>query len=189
MNGRQILLAVMLAIAVLATGWLLLHERERNAPPSFSGPPRSDYQLENFQLASYDENGRLSFQLESPRLTHDDARSAFHVDAPVFKFYNSDGKAWNATSKRAQIGTIDKKVAMRDDVRVAQAAGGAQGKFVLTTQSLDADTISKQLTSDVTVTVQRPGSILRGVGLIANLDTRQFDLAAAVRGRFEVQHD
>jgi lipopolysaccharide export system protein LptC len=189
MNSRQMLLAVMLAIAVLTTGWMLLRERERNAPPNFSGPPRSDYQLENFQLASYDESGQLSFQLESPRLTHDDARSAFHVDAPVFKFYNRDGKAWNATSKRAQIGTRDKKVEMRDDVRVTQANGGAQGKFVLTTQALDADTIIKRLTSDVTVTVQRPGSILRGVGMVANLDTRRFDLAAAVRGRFEVQQD
>ena len=126
----------------------------------------------------------------SPRasLTHDDARSAFHVDAPKFQFFNRDGNAWNATGKRAQIDIRSKQVAMRDDVRVSQASGGSQGRFVLTTQALDADTVNKRLLSAVTVTIQRPGSILRGIGFKADLDTQRFELASAVRGRFEVQH-
>lgn len=185
MSARQIVLAGMLALAVLITGWMLLRERERNAPPEFNGPPRSEYQLHDFDLTSYDKTGRLSFRLQSPRLTHDDARSAFHVDLPKFQFFNSEGAAWNATAQRAQINTNSKQVDLRDDVRLTQA-GGAQGKFVLTTQALDADTVNKKLRSDVTVTVQRPGSILRGIGMTADIDTKQFDLAAAVRGRFEV---
>jgi lipopolysaccharide export system protein LptC len=186
---RQVALAIALALAVLATAWMLLRESARNAPPQFSGPPRSDYQLHEFELASYDDTGKLSFKLESPRLTHDDARSAFHVDQPRFQFFNRDGKAWNASSQRAQIDTRSKQVELRDNVRLLQAGVGAQGKFVLTTQALDADTVQKKLRSDVTVTVQRPGSILRGIGMTADLDTKKFDLAAAVRGRFEVIHD
>lgn len=189
MNTRQFTMALLLAIAVLSTAWMLLRERERNTPIRFTGPPRSDYQLQDFELASYDDTGKLSFKLESPRLTHDDARSAFHVDAPEFKFFNSDGNAWDATAKHAQIDTRSKQVAMREDVRVIQAGGGPKGKFVLTSQALDADTNNKLLTSQVTVTVQRPGSILRGIGLTANLNTKQFELAAAVRGRFEVLRD
>jgi lipopolysaccharide export system protein LptC len=188
-NTRQVALAFALALAVLATAWMLLRNRELNAPPQFTGPPRSDYQLHTFELASYDKTGILSFRLESPRLTHDDARSAFHVDKPKFQFFNSDGKAWNAIGERAQIDTRSKQVALRDNVRLSQAQVGADDKFVLITQALDADTVNKKLRSDVTVTVQRPGSILRGVGMTADLDTKQFDLAAAVRGRFEVIHD
>jgi len=187
MSPKQIALAVLLAVAVLVSGWMLLREHERRAPARFTGPPRSDYQLHEFELASYDETGKLSFRLQSPRLTHDDARSAFHVDAPKFQFFNHDGKAWNATGKRALVDTRSKQVALREDVRVSQVSTGAQGRFVLTTQALDADTVNKRLTSDTTVTVQRPGSILRGIGLTANLDTKQFDLAAAVRGRLEVR--
>jgi lipopolysaccharide export system protein LptC len=189
MNTRQVALAFALALAVLVTAWMLLRDRERNAPPQFTGPPRSDYQLQQFELASYDKAGTLSFRLASPRLTHDDARSAFHVDKPKFQFFNSDGKAWNATGERAQIDTRSKKVELRDNVHLTQALDGTKGNFVLTTQALDADTVNKKLHSDVTVTVQRPGSILRGVGMTADLDTKRFDLAAAVRGRFEVIHD
>lgn len=188
MNTRQIMLALLLALAVISSGWMLLRERERTAPPRFTGPPRSDYQLHDFDLASYDETGQLSFRLESPRLTHDDARSAFHVDQPKFQFFNRDGNAWNATGKRAQIDTRSKQVAMRDEVRVIQASGGPQGKFVLTTQSLDADTVNKRLNSTVTVTIQRPGSILRGIGFNADLNTKRFELASALRGRFEVHN-
>lgn len=189
MSTRQVVLTFALAFAVLITTWILLRDQERNAPPLFTGPPRSDYQLHAFDLASYDKDGTLSFRLASPRLTHDDARSAFHVDKPKFQFFNSDGKAWNAASERAQIDTRSKQVALRENVRLSQVADGADDKFVLLTQELDADTVNKKLRSDVTVTVQRPGSILRGVGMTADLDTKQFDLAASVRGRFEVIHD
>lgn len=182
-------MAIVLVLGVMLSSWLLLRDRARNAPPRFNGPPRSDYQLHDFELASYDDSGRLSFQLNSPRLTHDDARSAFHIDDPKFRFFNREGNAWNAASKYALINTQTKMVAMRDNVRVTQASSESKGEFVLTTQALDADTNNKLLSSETTVTVQRPGSILRGIGMKADLDTKSFELAAAVRGRFEVRHD
>jgi lipopolysaccharide export system protein LptC len=187
-NSRQIAVALLLVVAVLGTGWMLLRERERNAPAQFTGPPRSDYQLHDFELASYDDQGRLAFRLDSPRLTHDDARSAFHVDAPEFRFFNDDGNAWDATARTARIDTRSKRVAMRDQVRLTQTSGAPGERLVVTSQALDADTNARRLTSDTTVTVQRPGSILRGIGLDADLDTRHFELASAVRGRFEVRN-
>jgi lipopolysaccharide export system protein LptC len=189
MTARQILLALALAVAAILSGWLLLREQERNAAPRFTGPPRSDYQLQDFELASYAESGKLAFRLRAPRLSHDDAREAFHVELPVFQFFNSEGSAWNATSRRALISTRSKTVAMRERVRVTQAAQDSGGEFKLETEALDADTSAKKITTNSAVTMRRPGSILQGIGLMADLDTRQFELTSAVRGRFEVHHD
>ncbi len=189
MSARQIALALLLAVAAIMTGWLLLREQERNATPRFTGPPRSDYQLQDFELASYADSGKLAFRLRAPRLSHDDVREAFHVERPVFQFFNSEGTAWNATSRRALINTRSKRIAMRDKVLVIQAAQAGGSEFRLETESLEADTDAKRITSSSAVTMRRPGSILQGIGLMADLDTRQFELAAAVRGRFEVNHD
>lgn len=190
MSSRQILLAMLLAIAAVISGWVLLREQARHTGPRFIGPPRSDYQLQDFELASYNEEGRLAFRLRAPQLSHDDARDAFHVQAPVFQFFNNTGKAWDAISKRALINTRTKRVSMRDNVRVTQSPqAGNAGQFTLDTQALEADTDARRITSNVAVTLRRPGSILQGVGLTAELDTKQFALAATVRGRFEVKHD
>lgn len=189
MSSRQMLMALLLAAAVVVSGWMLLREQARNAGPRFTGPPRSDYQLQDFELASYGDTGKLAFRLRAPRLSHDDARTAFHVEKPVFQFFNTDGNAWDAQSLRAQIDTRSKQVAMRDSVVVTQKLQDSDGEFRLETEALDADTNARIITSDQAVTLRRPGSILSGIGLTADLDTKQFQLAAAVRGRFEVRHD
>lgn len=188
MRLRDALVLLLLSLALGLSSWLLLKQKPDDSP-QFVGPPRSDYQLQNFSLHSFDENGKLAFRLEGPRLIHDDQRRSYDVDLPEFLFYTSSGDAWKAISRKAAIDIKTRRVAMRDQVHCAPLAGAGSLPWVLTTEALDADPDRKTLSSERPVTLARPGSILHGIGLTARLDSKQFDLAAAVRGTFKANHD
>ncbi len=188
MRLRDASVLFLLSLALGLSSWLLLKQKPDDTP-QFVGPPRSDYQLQNFSLQSFDEHGKLAFQLEGPRLIHDDQRRSYNVDRPEFLFYTGSGGAWKASSRRAEIDIKTRKVAMREQVHCTPVAGADSLPWVLTTEALDADPDRKTLSSELAVTLARPGSILHGIGLTAQLDSKQFDLAAAVRGTFKANHD
>ena len=189
MRLRDTLVLLSLSLALAWTSWLLVRQKPE-AEPQFVGPPRSDYQLQNFSLRTFDEQGELAFHLEGPRLIHDGQRRSYEVDQPDFLFYTSGGEAWQAQSKRATIDIGTRRVALREQVRCQpEASGSDRSTWVLHTEALDADPDRKTLSSNLPVTLDRPGSILRGIGLTAQLDSKQFELAATVRGVFKASHD
>lgn len=189
MNLRQFLLLLVLSLAVGGTAWMLFASREPESLPQFVGPPRSDYALADFELNSFDPLGKLGFRLKAPRLIHDDLRQSYDVEQPAFRFYDSKAGSWRANSQRALVDIRTRRVAMRGAVQVNPELGPDADPWLLTTEALDADPATKIITSAVAVTLSRPGSILKGIGLHANLDLRQFALAAQVRGNFEGPHD
>lgn len=186
MRLREALALLLLSLALGISSWLLLRQKP-DQTPQFVGPPRSDYQLHDFNLQSFDEQGRLAFRLEGPRLSHDEQRKSYDVDAPEFLFYTSSGGAWKANARRAAIDIKTRKVAMREQVHCTPVAGADGLPWVLTTEALDADPNHKTLSSELPVTLARPGSILHGTGLSVQLDSKRFDLAAAVRGTFNLE--
>ncbi|PIV35510.1 MAG: LPS export ABC transporter periplasmic protein LptC [Lysobacterales bacterium CG02_land_8_20_14_3_00_62_12] len=189
MNLRQFLFLLVLSLAVGYTGWLLYASREPEPLPQFVGPPRADYALADFELNSFDALGKLGFRLKAPRLIHDDQRQSYDVDQPTFRFYDSKAGSWRADSDRAVVDIPTRRVALRGGVEVTPEAGADADPWILTTEALDADPATKIVTSALAVTLSRPGSILKGIGLHANLDLNQFALAAQVRGNFEGPHD
>lgn len=189
MNIRQALIALVLMLVAGFSGWLLFRDHSKDLASNFIGPPRADYILQNFELSSFNAKGKLSFSLHAPRLTHDDTRNIFDIDDPAFYFFDNEGKAWHANSGRARIHIENKTVAMRDQVMISNQTGDDAAFMHLSTEELDADTEAKILWSNVAVTLQKPGASLQSTGLEVDLNTKQFSLAANVRGRFEVPHD
>ena len=59
-------LFLLLVVAAVSGWWLWSLNRDDDTPP-LTGPPRSDYSLENFQLIAMDEQGRESFSVRGGR--------------------------------------------------------------------------------------------------------------------------
>ena len=72
-------LAWLLPIA-LATGWWAWQLQEKEAPPPFVGPPRSDYAVDQFELIAFDDAGAESFSLRGPRLARHPELGSFDVE-------------------------------------------------------------------------------------------------------------
>ena len=64
------LVALVLALIAAATGWMLFRDFKQARPDRFSGPSRPSYELIDFELNAFDEQGRIAFRAKAPRLLH-----------------------------------------------------------------------------------------------------------------------
>jgi lipopolysaccharide export system protein LptC len=184
MSRWQTITMLLLALLAAATGWHLLMRPGEQKPDRFSGPSRPTYELIDFQLAAFDAEGRLAFRAESPRLVHDERRDGMAVSTPTFQLFNKLGQTWRATSEEAWIDNAAKRIDLQRDVHVKRESNKPADALSLTTEQLAAFTETRRLSSDHAVEVVRPGSILRGRGLEADLNVQSFELKADVDAKF-----
>jgi lipopolysaccharide export system protein LptC len=165
MSRLQMFVALVLALIAAATGWMLFRDFKQARPDRFSGPSRPSYELIDFELNAFDEQGRIAFRAKAPRLLHDERVKGMAVTTPVFHLFGDNGQRWIAQSATAWI----------------EVAADA---WSLTTERLVAHTGTRLIETDRDVEVLQPGSILRGRGLSADLNAKTFELKADVHGQF-----
>ncbi|MBP6077992.1 MAG: LPS export ABC transporter periplasmic protein LptC [Xanthomonadales bacterium] len=184
MSRLQALVAVMLGLMAAATGWMLFRDFDKIKPDRFSGPSRPSYELVDFELDAFDEQGAIAFRAKAPRLLHDERVKGMALTAPVFRLFGENGQSWQARSATAWIDTKAKRIDLDTDVAVTRDIDDAAQAWSLTTERLVAHTETRLIETDRVVEVQQPGSILRGRGLSADLNDKTFELKADVHGSF-----
>lgn len=184
MSRLQLAVVLLLAVVAAMTGWQLLMQPDERKPDRFAGPSRPSYELTDFELDAFDEQGRLSFKAKSPRLLHDERRDGFLVTTPVFELFGVGGERWSASAQDAWIDTRDKRIDLDREVRVTRDSDRTEDAFQLRTDRLVAHTETRLIETDRSVEVTRPGSILRGRGLAADLSAQSFELKAEVDATF-----
>ena len=184
MSRLQVLAALMLAMIAAITGWMLFRDFDKIKPDRFSGPSRPSYELVDFELDAFDEQGRIAFRAQAPRLLHDDRVKGMALTTPVFRLFGENGQSWQARSATAWIDTKAKRIDLDTDVTVTRDIGDVAQAWSLTTERLVAHTETRLIETDRVVEVKQPGSILRGRGLLADLNEKTFELKADVHGSF-----
>ena len=91
-DRRFVATVILLAVLAAATQAMLWLIRPAAPGPTFSGPPRSGYTLDNFSLNALDENGKLSFTVSGPRLTRRGNDGSIFVSTPQYLITDKDGK-------------------------------------------------------------------------------------------------
>ncbi|WP_222564004.1 LPS export ABC transporter periplasmic protein LptC [Novilysobacter antarcticus] len=184
MNWR-IPVGILLLLGAVASGWAVL-TRMTTGPelqPEIGGRP--DYLLNDFELVVLDATGKESFTLRAPRLARDPVLETMDVTTPVFLIppKQEDGDAWKVTSKTGWISASGDELRLRGDVN-AVSDGRQSDEVNIDTQELNVFPDADRVDSPVQVTINRPGSILRGNGLDVNLATKQYTLQSEVKSRY-----
>lgn len=182
---RSLAAAAVLAVLVLVTRWFAEIGRPPEDADRFVGPPRSDYTLEAFTLTVLGDDGTVSFRGEAPRMTRHPWLGHLDVLSPAFEIHARDGSWWRAGARRARISASADEVRLIDDATVARDPAPGVDPLTLTSQELVARPREDRVTSEHPVEVRMPGSILRGVGLEADLADRRFSLNSEVEARYE----
>lgn len=184
-RSRQISAALLLALAV-ASGWALWLLRDRPDTEVLTGPPRSDYQLERFELVALDASGKEAFSVTGPRLARHPWIGSLTIEQPRLSFPDSDGGTWTGRADAAAVNAEADLLVLERNVLI-EGPRPPEPPLRLASERLELLPDQNLLRSDLEVTVTGAGSILRGRGLRADLDARRFDLLADVRGRHEPQ--
>lgn len=185
MGGFRAWLIVLL-LALLAGGsqWLLWYLRLPAERPGFVGPPRSDYLLEDFDLKVLNERGITSFTVRAPRLNRHPTDGTLSMDTPDMVMTDAHGRRWHARSERGQVSPKADVVELAGDVVLERAGAGAEPDLVLRTSDLTAWPEQDRMATESAVTIEQPGSILRGRGLRADLNEDKFELLADAHAQF-----
>ena len=180
MDRRSIFLVIALALA--ATGsWLLIQWLKPPPKPNeMVGPPRSSYSLNDFTLDALREDGRPAFRLAAPYLARREGDDSLYINAPKYTIYGTDHADWRGTSQYAWVSADNSLVKLIGKVDMHRPAVGQVKAAEVHTADATVWTKDKKMASDAPSVIQQTGSIMRGVGMRADMNTHMLELLADV---------
>ncbi len=179
-------LTLVLLIGAVLSGWSLWSNHD--APPATNGAlgGRPDYVLNDFELVALDAQGKESFTLRAPKLTRDPDAETMDIAKPLFLIpppQAGKGDAWQVRADTGWVSAAGDELRLRGAVK-AVSDGHNDAPVTITTEQLNVFPDTDRVDSAVAVTINRPGSILRGHGLDVNLASKQYTLHSEVRSHY-----
>ncbi|HXS72417.1 MAG TPA: LPS export ABC transporter periplasmic protein LptC [Rhodanobacteraceae bacterium] len=187
MDRRNILLGLVLLIAAAATQLLIWWLRPPPKPSEMVGPPRSSYTLTDFTLDALGEDGSPSFHLTSPYLARREGDDSLYVNAPKFVIVGSNGADWHGTSQYGWVSADNSLLKLIGKVDMLRPATAATKPAEVHTADATVWTQEKRMASAAPSVIQQTGSILRGVGMKADMNTHSLELLADVHATLTPQ--
>lgn len=174
----MILLAVVAAVQAL---WLV--RREKPDVVDFSGPPRSDYALLDFTLHALDEQGQLAFTMSGPQSARHPEDGSMFVTTPDYVLMGDDGP-WIGRSDYAWINKEGTELRLDGHVQLEREASAATAATKIDTADLTAWPQTGKLHTPAPTQIVQPGAVLRGIGMQADLNSKQLELLSDVHATY-----
>lgn len=184
MTGAQRGWLSLLAVLAILSGWWLWSLTDDDDATALTGPPRSDYSLENFQLIAMDERGRESFSVRGPQLSRHPFLGTLDMDNPRFEFPDAEGGRWKAESGHAWVAADGKLLRLYDDYVIDGPPGDRGDPLRMHGPDIRFLPDLNVAETDSDVTIRDGRSILRGRSMRAELDDRHVVLSN-LEGRFQ----
>ncbi len=182
MTWRGVLTLVLLAAALLS-GWAAWWQRDKTAAVEVVSA-RPTYLLRDFELIALDKEGKESFTLRAPELAQSPTDKTMLMQTPLFLLPDESGAKWEVRSKTGWVAADNSEVRLRGSV-VANSPPSADRPTTMKTEEMNVFPDKNEATSAVLVTVEAPGSTMRGTGLKADLATQRIQLLSKVSTRYE----
>ncbi|MEP6881959.1 MAG: LPS export ABC transporter periplasmic protein LptC [Dokdonella sp.] len=185
MDRRFVIVVFSLAGIAALSQILLWLTRPPPLEPTFNGPPRSGYTLDNFSMNALDEKGKLSFTVSGPRLTRHGGDGSIFVSTPDYVIVDKDGNPWVGRSDSAWVSKDGSTMKLEGNVEMQRRASADVKEAMITTSDLTAHTRDKTIETAAPARITQPGSILRGTGLRGDLNSKVLELLSDVHNTFE----
>lgn len=186
MIDRRLWLAIaVLAVLAAATEVLVWLNRPPPRSDAYAGPPRSDYTLDDFTLNSLDDDGSLSLRVSGPRLARDGANGSIFVTRPRFALFDNAGNPWQGNAQTAWVNKDGSLMKLGGKVEMHRVPSAKVARIDIATSDLTAWPNDRRVATDAPATITEPGSILRGTGLRADLDTKVLELLSDVHSTLQ----
>lgn len=172
MNIRQTLTFLVLLIGAAFTSWWVWLRPEAAPPDDFVGPPRSDYELGQFDMQVFDETGTLRYFVESPRLARDSQRESFTVDDPRVRLFDKQEQHWLITAKSGYIDVRGDRIDFSQNVVLKRDSKVDPMRFA--SEQLSAFPEAGRVETAAPIEIKARGGTLTGIGLTAELAAKTY---------------
>jgi len=186
MTDRRLwLVAAILAIAGIGLNIVFWITRERINEQTFAGPPRSDYTLTDFTLNALDSGGALSFQTTGPALQRRGDDGSIFMTTPDYVVVDGNGHPWKGKSDSAWVNKEGTIMKLLGHVEMHRQPEANLPPIDVVTRDLTTWPKDKKMETAEPATITQPGSILRGVGMRGDLNTKVLELLSDVHATIE----
>ncbi len=171
---------VLMALLVLATGWLVKNSPRPGAAPGerpVSAEP--DYQMSQFALERFDAAGRLKLRIEGAQMRHFPASDRMEVDHAQITAYAPDGRVTEARAQRA-LGNGDGSEMQLVGGAEVSSRDAAGRQLLMRGEFLHAFLVLEQVKSHLPVQVWHGATALRGSGLFYDHAASRLELIGRV---------
>jgi lipopolysaccharide export system protein LptC len=177
---------LMLALA-LGTLWL---DRLVQLPP-VTGKDKQrhdpDFIVEKFTVTQMSATGHPETSLTAPKMLHYPDDETTVLEHPRFLQTPIGGAAVEIVGTRGVVSKEGDLVRVEGDVRMTRAAFGDRAAMVIETSAIDIEPKTRIARSDEEVVITEGVNQLRGVGMMMNNDSREFELKSRVQGTIQVK--
>ena len=186
MTDRRLwFVAALLALAGVVLNIVYWVTRQPTNEQTFEGPPRSDYTLRTFTLNALDAEGKLSFQTIGPMLSRRGDDGSIYVNTPDYVIYDGSGNQWKGKSDAAWVNKEGTIMRLDGHVEMHRQPGKGVEPVDVVTRDLTTWPKDKKMETAAPATITEPGSILRGVGMRGDLNTKVLELLSDVHAIIE----
>lgn len=188
MDRRYWLTVVVLAVLAAGSTLVAWITRERPNEQTFAGPPRSDYTLTDFTLDALDAAGKRTFRIVGPHLARNGTEGSIFVTTPDYLLVDGSGNPWKGKSDAAWVNSDGTIMKLQGHVEMHREAIGDVKPVDVVTTDLTTWPKDKKMETAAPATITQPGSILRGVGMRGDLNTKVLELLSDVHAILEPKH-
>lgn len=174
-------------IIATVAGLIYLVLWEQGTPPAIenwieegSGAVQPDAHIEVLTLRQFGDDGRLQFELTSPRAKHFQLDDTTHFETPEVHYFDESSR-WRSTSRLGLMSNVNNVVMLEHDVVLQQLEKTA----TLKTDKLWIFVDKKSALTDHDVTIETDGGKLQGKGLAADFNQQTLKLLSNVQGIYE----
>ena len=183
---RLVVLVVLAAALALGSLWLvevMRRQTDNILPETARTDP--DFYVEKFNFVRMGKNGEARYNLTGTQMEHYPGDDSYLIQNPIMHSYGTDRPPMVSRSKRATVQNNNTEVHMYDDVHIDRPPSPTSQHFQLKTSYLLLLPDEDIMKTPKAVELRLGGSILNGVGMVANNATGEFSLSGDVKGMYQ----
>lgn len=185
MDRRYWFTVVLLALAAIGSSFLVWYARDRTNAQTFAGPPRSDYTLTDFTLDAFDIAGKRTFRVTGPHLARNGDTAEIFVTTPDYVLVDSSGNPWYGKSDAAWVNSDGTIMKLQGHVEMHRQDSDKVKPIDVVTTDLTTWPKDKKMETAALATITQQGSILKGIGMRGDLNTKTLELLSDVHSIIE----
>lgn len=185
MDRRYWITVILLAFAALGSSFLVWYTRDRTDAQTFAGPPRSDYTLNDFTLDAFDTTGKRTFRVIGPHLARNGDTAEIFVTTPDYLLVDSSGNPWYGKSDAAWVNSDGTIMKLQGHVEMHRQDSDKVKPIDVVTTDLTTWPKDKKMETAAPATITQQGSILKGIGMRGDLNTKTLELLSDVHSIIE----
>ncbi|OGT43875.1 MAG: LPS export ABC transporter periplasmic protein LptC [Gammaproteobacteria bacterium RIFCSPHIGHO2_12_FULL_40_19] len=171
----KLTLYIILFLCIAVASVLILRHKTTEAPPTAQKNTIDSF-ITQGTFTEYNEQGLIKTKMTAAHVTHFKESGITHFTKPYIITYTENRTPWHIHADRADSNKTGTKIILQGHVTVHQLPTKQNAETTITTTELTVFPKESRAVTDKAITVSRPGTVIHGTGLIANLKTGQYQL-------------